>query len=296
MQGIVPNLPEAEYRNAPGANWSTLKHFRKSPAHVKHSIDNPGKSSSEQSLGIIQHCAICEPEVFLRKYFVLPEFQWNSNQAKADAIESFIEAELIYPEMAQDVVKLKKDELIYMFCEGGKVPIERSTFESCLGMSKAIWANKYAKKLIEGCSLAEAAIFWIDPATGVECKGRVDLFHERLGYLIDLKTTDNAAFHAFRSSIERFDYAPQLTHYKNGLEVLGKRVSQLLFLAVESSPPHGVAIYALSEGAINTSKVLLEEYLRRWQFCTQHNKWPSYQEEPQDMDLSERGYNKLEAA
>ena len=294
--GIFPQMPEAEYRELQAANWSTLKHFRRSPAHVKFEMDSESKPSFEQNLGTIQHMAICEPAKFVNQYFVLPEFQWNSKQAKENAVSVLTKAEVIPASRdPEELLSLRKSELLEVLCEGGRKPIEQDVYQTCREMSRAIWANKFAKKLLEGCTLTEASMLWNDSATGVYCKGRVDLYHERLGYLIDLKTTDNASFYAFRASVERFGYAPQLAHYKNGLEALGKKVKQVILLAVENRPPYGVAIYALSEGAINTSKVLLEEYLRRWQYCLQTDSWPSYQQEPQDMDLSERGYNQLEA-
>jgi hypothetical protein len=54
-------LSEAEYRAAPGVNYSTLKHLRKSPLHYRHAVENPEDSGNDYAMFRHVHALVLEP-------------------------------------------------------------------------------------------------------------------------------------------------------------------------------------------------------------------------------------------
>jgi hypothetical protein len=54
-------MSEAEYRAAPGVNYSTLKHLRKSPLHYKHAVENAEDSGTDYAMLRHVHALVLEP-------------------------------------------------------------------------------------------------------------------------------------------------------------------------------------------------------------------------------------------
>lgn len=57
----IVSMSEAAYRAAPGVNYSTLKHLRKSPLHYKHAVDNPEDSGQDYAMLRHIHALVLEP-------------------------------------------------------------------------------------------------------------------------------------------------------------------------------------------------------------------------------------------
>jgi hypothetical protein len=64
MRNTAPSnlfMSEAAYRKAPGINYSTLKHLRKSPLHYKHAVENPEDSGQDYAMLRHVHALVLEP-------------------------------------------------------------------------------------------------------------------------------------------------------------------------------------------------------------------------------------------
>ena len=64
MRNTTPSdlfMSEAAYRKAPGVNYSTLKHLRKSPLHYKHAVENPEDSGQDYAMLRHVHALVLEP-------------------------------------------------------------------------------------------------------------------------------------------------------------------------------------------------------------------------------------------
>jgi hypothetical protein len=81
--GIHPGVPFADYQAMRGINQSTLKHFSRSAAHVRHSLDDRRPGTPAQLLGTAMHCALLEPDRFRRDYFLPPKADRRTKVGKA---------------------------------------------------------------------------------------------------------------------------------------------------------------------------------------------------------------------
>lgn len=296
--GEILDIPDHEYRALSAANISVLKEARRSMAHVKHARDNSQVDSPSKQLGRIQHVAILEPEELTRRYIALPPILWNSKANKARSIGLLFEAGVFGDEDDPEALeKLKRDELDQVIAaQTDKEIVPAETFMSVQLIASSVWSHPTAKKLLEEADLVEKAMVWRDDVLGVKCKGKLDAFISKRGFLIDFKTTQDASYFGFRRAVEKFDYAAQAAHYRNGLRAAGYDVNAVIFIAQETSAPYGTAVYVLSQESINAASILVSDWLQKWSACEVTGHWPGYSETIQDMDLSEGGYKRMELA
>lgn len=62
-------LTNADYHSGGLVTKSKLDLIDRSPAHLKYALDNPREETKALRIGKALHCAVLEPEVFLREYF-----------------------------------------------------------------------------------------------------------------------------------------------------------------------------------------------------------------------------------
>jgi hypothetical protein len=67
------NLPENVYREAPGMNYSVLKH--EIPQHIRQAMRNPIKVTDDMDIGTLLHAALLEPHTFglNKSHYIQPE-------------------------------------------------------------------------------------------------------------------------------------------------------------------------------------------------------------------------------
>lgn len=280
------------YENMKGVRWSHLKNARRSMAHVKSAIHKENRSTDAMLKGSVADCALIEPEKLNERYFVMPEFSWNSKANKAAAVASFCD---LYENVGdpENMLSMKKDEIVAWLSERvGKQAIEKSLFDDCKGMAKSVLAHPSASKLLEKSDRKQFAVAWEDGETGVTCKGLVDLYSSE-GLLIDAKTTENAKYHVFQGQMARYDYIGQLAYYRRGLIANGHKVDSCAFLVVESVAPYAVACYQLSEAALSHADARIDDYLKRFAFCKQTDEWPGYADTFDVIDAPEWYYKEL---
>ena len=169
-----------EYLKAKGVNWSTLRYFFKSPAHVKEQIDNPVPPSDSMRLGTTQHVALLEPEKLVEEYIAAPDFgslrKNDSNGTTSEQAKENREAKAAFYEEHK-----------------GKTIIPAKEFAALVGMSKSVYAHSEARELLKSVVETEKAIFWTDRDSGIECKGLLDCVSDK-GVLIDIKTSEDCRY------------------------------------------------------------------------------------------------------
>lgn len=132
---------------------------------------------------------------------------------------------------------------------------------------------------------AECTVTWTDEQTGVACKGRMDWLDDCA--LVDLKTTRDIELRAFGRHCHTMQYHCQLAFYQMGL--LANGIERLVkIIAVESEPPHDVAVYDLGEDALWAGEVKVREALRLVAQCRKEKRWPGCY--PQTIELMLPGY------
>jgi len=159
----------------------------------------------------------------------------------------------------------------------GKVILRPDDMAAIEHMTAVALVNERAAPLLDGDPATnEMAILWTDEETGVRCKCRLDSFAE--GWVVDLKTTEDARPHGFRRSVIKYGYHFKGAFYLAGAAAAGLDPQGLAWVAMEKSRPYGVAVYTMTPGDDwhRAGEAIMRKALRAYAECRASNIWPSY--------------------
>lgn len=260
---IIPNLSHDEYheRRLGVVSKSGLDHLLRSPAHYKAWVEGQDEEPSDALMfGSAFHCALLEPERYAKVYAVEPEFgdcRFKENRATRDT---------------------------WRAQHAGATLIDESTAETIAAMVDAVHSHPLAGKMFRD-GKSELTVKWTDEETGLPCKCRADYYVERLGMVLDAKSTDDARPDAFKRSIVKYGYHRQDAIYRAGFAAAGAPIQHFLFIAVEKRPPHAVAIYSLDQEAIAKGHVAIRNGIETMARCVASGQWPGYSNSIVTLDL-----------
>ena len=204
--------------------------------HVERNM--PPVYSPAMELGTAIHTASLEPERFSTEYVTEPKLDRRTKAYKEWKSE-------VHPSMKT----IKHDDMeVIVACRDSLI---RHTI---IGTA-----------LRKGGSV-ELSHYWTCSLTDVPCRFRPDLFLEKAGLLVDIKTTSNVD--TFEKAIVDFGYHIQAAHYCKGVhEVYGIDDVDFLFAVVETNPPYRSRAVMLDAEAIgygyDRREALLDNYARR---------------------------------
>ena len=230
--GIVQNLPFDEYRQLPGLNQSTLKHWLSTASKQNDTY----KNVQAMQFGSAGHCLLLEPEKFEELYVRAP----NGLRQRG---------------------KLGKERWAE-FCEkhSGKTVLKSNEWERLQNIRRVFQIHPKIKKLWAS-GKAEVSLFWQDQEFCMDCKARLDWFEQDSGKIVDLKFTNNVGKVGTQKPIQDY-YAVQAAWYSRGVNQLTKKTTDFIFVFIEKYTPHIIRVvnassedlkYGLQkiEGAIN---------------------------------------------
>lgn len=250
---IVENLSNAEYHAAPGYSSSQLKFS--SLAQLKHDMETPRDPTPAMREGTIVHTAVLEPENFDAEYIAAPKVDKRTAAGKA--------------EWAAFLERAGKREFI--------TPDEK---EMVFGVHKAVHAHACSGVLEEKLH-AEVSIFWdvtLPDGRVIPCKCRPDWIHPQ-GFVVDVKTTQDASPRGFQKSIEKFGYHISAAFYMDGCEAAGLDVSRWIWIAAEKTPPYLCAYYEASEDYLRIGREKYIAALTQIADAEESGIWPGYADE-----------------
>jgi hypothetical protein len=229
-------MAEGDYHASPGWSSSQLTE----PTLSRMQAANNGLRSLEESdamrLGTATHCWILERDKFPSEYAVEPAgMEGPKNRKKENG-----GCKELWDDFKGSV-------------HGRKV-VTRKDFAKIEGMANSVANHTEANAtLIDPATESEVSLFWVDEATGIQCRARCDSLHPILG-IMDLKTTSkSAAPENFYKSIKwGFDgkegYWLQRSHYLAGLrKVFPDFADTFRWLVVETTFPHDCSLIKLSD-------------------------------------------------
>lgn len=246
-EGIFLDMPEEQYRKAPGVNVSSLKDMRLSPAHYKHWQENPDpdKANAALIIGTLVHRAKLEPHKLA--YVVRPEQweDWRSKDAKA-----WRDAQTL-------PVVTPKDEQSIMRCVEALERLELLTEAAARGNTEVTCFKRHKR-------------------TGLMLKGRADLVFtddDGVTWIIDLKTVpeEGASEEKFARKIADLNYHMQAAFYADLFET-----KNFIFIAVEKVGYAGVAAYQLDPEDLEVGRRTNEALLEQLRRCQYTGGWPGY--------------------
>lgn len=199
------------------------------------------------------------------------------------------------------------DELLNKFKteNDGKEFIPHEDFLDILAMYAKVQTHPTLDMLLNGqhtLVMYELTFFWTCPNTGMLLKCRPDIliFTPNMVLPADYKTTDDASKDGFARSINKFKYHLQAPFYIDGINiVLDAGANNFLFIAVEKSAPHELALYALDSISISEGRSRYNSHLKTIQLFEEELKknpdtWTGYPVQVQDISIPTYGF-KLEA-
>lgn len=249
---------------------SGLDLIAKSPAHYWAKYLDPNREREEQTAALLfgsaAHMAVFEPDEFPNKFVIAPKLNLRTNAGKA-ALEEFYEM------------------------NKGKSVITTDIYDSVMRVNEAVRSVPAAMVLLQS-GIAEQRIDWIKELVNedgefieVACKAKPD-WQSHNGFIVDLKTTEDASPAGFAKSVWNYRYHVQAPFYCDAYEYkYGKQPQGFIFIAVEKSPPYAVALYYATEQIMDKGRVTYERDLRTYQRCIESGEWPAYGNEPKPLQL-----------
>jgi exodeoxyribonuclease VIII len=256
-------IPYAEYEAIKAVRRSDLEALRRNPAYMRHRQANP-VSSEAMAFGSALHCAALEPAEFDRLYAVAPKVDRRTGAGK-QAWAEFVEQAGTRTVLSQD--------------DGDRIG----------GIIAAIRCHGTANKILMGEGAIEESLTWDD--AGTACKARLDKVCNKLGAVVDLKTTRDASPEEFQRSVLRYGYHRQAAWYLRAARENGMDVSGFLFVAVESEPPHGVAVYSIDAAAIAQGAAEIDRLMATYRECLEADTWPGYPDRIMDISIPKWGFS-----
>jgi len=244
------DIPDPEYRKAPGLNWSRLKVVGDSPRLYEYQSTNPRADTGAFVFGRAFHAALLQPEVYGTGWKV-----YTGATRRGKAWESF---QRLYGDDYEIITEAEAAEI-----------------ES---MVRAVHAHGDASMLMGLEGVNERAIFWEED--GRAMKAKVDRTcwasedpHAPI-FVVDAKTTREIDPESFGRSADKFGYVGQMEHYARGVEILTGRPTIAILLAVEKTAPYDVGVFRISGEARRLGAVQRQTYLDRLDRCTSSGEWP----------------------
>lgn len=245
---------------------SGLDEISQSPRHywAKYLDPNREKETPTAALlfGSALHTAILEPIEFARKYVVAPEINRRTNAGKAEW-----------------------DALLSDCYRNNQTLIDAEDRREIVRLKEAVYAHPSAALLLKH-GRPEQTFAFREPITGAPCKMRPDWLDDTHGFIVDIKTTDDASPTGFAKSVWTYRYDVQAAFYLDGLAQLeGAMRPGFIFIAVEKKRPYNVGVYVATEEVINMGRKRYLPDLEKYVECRQYNTWPGYSNEVQALQL-----------
>ena len=209
-QGWYDGISNSDYHNDDSVSKSGLDLIAIDPASYLWRKDAPVDTEKLKALdyGTDFHAYCLEPELFKKKYKVLPVF----NRRK-------------------DAEKKAEIELMDEWKESGIIPVKSEDMVKLEMMRGSLMAHPTARAIMDMKGVSERSFFWEDDETGIKCRCRPDkiielpdnhgfrfIESEATHLVVDLKSTGD--INKIEKSIEEFRYFVQDPFYSLGVETV----------------------------------------------------------------------------
>lgn len=244
------------YDQIQAVNWSTLREIATSPKHYRHRLDTPRTDTPAMAFGRAAHCAVLEPDAFPLRYVLRP-----------DGID-------------RRTKEGKEKWLQLCALSAGKDILDADDYRRCLALRDAVRSHPVARSYLDGQT--EVVCQWRDEATGIDCKGRIDLVGRAI---VDLKTTTKP-LQRFASEAASRAYHGQMAFYHDGWKAAHGADLPVVLIVVEAEEPHDVAVLRLEAAdALWAGQAEYRRLLAILADCRRTGEWPGQFPEEEALDL-----------
>lgn len=274
--GIYRGMANDDYHGGAGISKSGLDQIARSPAHYWERYLNPHRERAAPTpameFGTAVHTAILEPDRFAAEYMPAP--------VGAPRRPTAVQTNAAKPSAAT----LAAIEFWQQFDaeNAGKTIMAASEYDACVRVRRSVEFHPAADILLARGE-SELSMFWDDD--GVLCKCRPDFWNAE-GWIVDVKTTEDARSDAFARSCWNYRYYVQSGWYMDGVAAaVGQVPNGFIFLAVEKQPPYAIAVYVASARMLLAGRKEYARNLAAYRACRDADEWPSYPSEITPIDL-----------
>lgn len=234
-------------------NWSSAKHYGKSPAHYRHQLIAPKTGDTDpKKLGRATHLSVFEPEKFRSTCVV-----WSDRRAGKDwekFVDKHPDKEILTDSMHEKAIAIgqaaRSSPQAMQYLGGGR------------GEVTLLWS--YEKPVVAGV-----------PGFSLAMKSRLD-FIANCGALVDFKSTRDASPLGFGREAARLLYHGQGAIYSDGYESLtGKRLPYVI-VATESFEPYVTQVYLLTSEQLALGREIYKTLLDGIAMSRRESEWPGY--------------------
>ena len=157
----------------------------------------------------------------------------------------------------------------------GTVALTSGDYDKVKRMVEALRNNEHIAKLLDHPKrIVEASVFAKHPV-GLCMKARPDLYIEKQGIIVDVKTTQSAEPYAFEKQAFGLGYAVQSAWYVKTLSLAGVDIKRFLFANVEKEPPYATSIVEVGDDLMKHSAEIVERVLIEIQQAKETNSYPT---------------------
>ena len=270
---IIENLPAQAYHSDDAVGSSLIRKLQTStPMHALAMLATP-MASPAMALGTALHAAMLEPENDLAQAVVQPDIDKRTKAGK-------------------------EEHATFAALHEGRCIITPDQAQQLSGMVSACLKDWRIKHALSACKKREVSAF--GSIGGHKAKARLDAWNGH-GMVLDLKTTRDLACD-FEKSIANFGYGLQAAWYREVLRSVFRSEGRLMpddfsfvFLVVETTYPHGTAVYRMSDEVMDCYSDRLVELQKQWWECVLKNEysgWP--QTDVVDISLPAWAMKKLQ--
>lgn len=251
LQGIVTDVPEAQYHAHPALSSTGARRLLESPAKFRWLLDHPEPHKDAYDLGTAVHTRVLGVGSNVITY---PEEHLTPSGAVSTKAATVAWAEE------------KRAE--------GFVLIGATQAAQVDGMAEAVLADPDARYLLETVAGREVSLF--TEVDGVAVRARFDIYDGvRAG---DLKTARDASPKGFNAAVGRYGYHIQDRWYAEAhTAITGTELESFNFVVVETAAPFLVGVYDLDFMWEDLAKTRTQQARDRYRRCTETNTWPGYQ-------------------
>lgn len=272
--GVYYELPAADYHaQRDWLSWSMAKFLLppNTPAHFKAALRRPRVNKRHFDLGHVTHTLVL------------------GDGERFEVVQAMNRQKEPYPATSYDLVSAQRhrDEI---YAAGG-VPILQHELEAARAMAESVLAHPTASRLfVDG--RPEVSLFWIDEATGVRCRCRLDFLPNpqpgRRLIVPDLKTSAQpVSASEFARVAAKFGYYGQQEFYRAGIAACGLDDDPaFLFVAVETADPYLVSVPQIADrDDVGLARATVERAVRLFATCTADDSWPGHSPGITDLSL-----------
>lgn len=261
-------------------NWSTLRHLAVSAKLLKWRVEHPQKDTPAMLQGRAIHCAILEPAEYPKRWVTAGACEGTTKAgSRCESQGSLVLADKWYCRVkghapAEAAVPAAGMEVLTLE--------DRAVVEYC---AAAVRDHKVAARFLKD-GLAEHELEWVDPATGVACRGRLDYL--RPDQVVDLKSTREETVRGFTREVAQRLYYGQLAWYHDGAIAANRLTADApmpVIVSVSTAEPFDVAVYRLSKTAYRAGQILYRDFISRYRDCQSAEYWPGIASSLLELDL-----------